>query len=102
MVISQNKGLRLEDNGGLVLTDQGLFDAQTVGKPTITKYLIDKKCIAGTVYDSVFGECLQCQDIFGCKNCDESGCITCNNANTPLAGKCLVKWEYLHTFLMIN
>ena len=80
-----------EDNGGLVLTDQGLFDVETVGKPTIKKYSIDKKCLAGTVYDSVFGECLKCEDIFGCKNCEESGCITCNNGNTPLGGKCLVR-----------
>lgn len=45
----------VEDNGGLVLTDQGLVDAQTIGNPTITKYSINKKCLAGTVYDSIFG-----------------------------------------------
>ena len=44
-----------EDNSGLILTNDGLVDAQTIGKPTITKYSIDKKCLAGTVYASVFG-----------------------------------------------
>ncbi len=80
-----------EDSAGLVLTDQGLIDTQNIGRPTVTKYSINKKCLAGTVYDNVFGECLHCKDMFGCLNCDESGCITCDNANMPMGGKCLVK-----------
>lgn len=52
------------------MTDSEIVQTKTVNRPTVTKYSIDKKCLAGTVYDSVFGECLYCYDMFGCKNCD--------------------------------
>lgn len=80
-----------EDKSGLIITDDGIIQTESSDRPTVTKYSIDKKCLAGTVYDSVFGECLYCEDMFGCRNCDESGCITCESGHTPLGGKCLVR-----------
>lgn len=51
--------------------------------------LIDKKCIAGYVYDSTFGECMKCTDMFNCTNCDQNGCLTCDNGVAlAVNGKC--------------
>lgn len=83
------------------MTDQGIVQTQKVNRPTVTKYSINKKCLAGTVYDSVFGECLYCEDMFGCKNCDESGCLTCESGHTPIGGKCLIKWNNYYSFFKI-
>lgn len=49
---------------------------------------INKKCLQGTYFDSTFGECNRCQDTFNCENCDENGCLICNNGKRPSGTRC--------------
>ena len=52
------------------------------------KYSIDPKCTKGTAFDSVFGECLPCNYVFNCEECDDSGCKVCDDGSAPMDGRC--------------
>lgn len=39
----------------------------TLQRRTLTSYSINSKCIQGTAFDTLFGECLKCPEIYGCK-----------------------------------
>ncbi len=54
----------------MIITNDGIISPDPVGAPIIVKYSIDKKCMTGSVYDNVFGECLPCKQVFNCLNCD--------------------------------
>lgn len=51
-------------------------------------YQIDRKCIQGTTFDEIFGECVRCGDVFGCENCDEDGCVSCDDGGEGIDGRC--------------
>lgn len=46
--------------------------------------------MVGSVYDSFFGECLKCSEIYDCDVCDQDGCVVCDDKSAPLAGKCVI------------
>ena len=57
---------------------------------------MNSKCIQGTIFDEIFGDCLTCKDVFNCHNCDESGCLSCDSGRPSNNGKCS-EW-----YLIIN
>ena len=67
-------------------------------KPIVTKFSINKKCFTGKVFDKIFGECISCQKAFNCRNCDEAGCISCDDGMAPLQGKCINMVKWVHKF----
>ena len=50
---------------------------------SIRHYSLNSKCIQGTAFDFFFGECLKCSDVFSCQNCNDSGCISCDDGSNP-------------------
>lgn len=65
---------QMGETGGFVINPNG-GGTEYYSRVDDTTMLIDKKCIAGYVYDPTFGDCLKCSDMFGCPNCNENGCI---------------------------
>lgn len=54
----------------------------------------------GSILDTIFGDCIRCKDLYNCENCNENGCILCDDMKLPKAGKCwynyfLFDWFYL-------
>jgi len=62
--------VQIGTTGGFVLGTSGGGGTEYYSKVDDSSMLIDKKCIAGYVYDSTFGECMKCTDMFNCTNCD--------------------------------
>jgi len=62
--------------GGYVMNSSGGGGTEYYSKVDDTAMLIDGKCIAGYVYDAVFGECMKCGEMFGCADCNQDGCVS--------------------------
>lgn len=62
--------------------------AGTLPRQTLRSYSINSKCIQGTAFDSLFGECLKCSNIYNCENCNDDGCISCDNGRAPVNRRC--------------
>ena len=73
----------LDDNNEFQTTSTDTGDS---GK--LIKYSIDSKCMQGTTFDLVFGECLPCNFVFNCDECDANGCVVCDDGSAPLDGRC--------------
>lgn len=51
-------------------------------------YEINRRCIQGTIFDEIFGECMRCVDAYGCENCEEDGCLSCDDGRHAIDGRC--------------
>lgn len=78
-----------------VLNSQGIPPGQakkasdmTLPQQDIKTYSINSKCLQGSTFDAIFGECLKCSEVFGCVNCNDQGCISCDDGKAPTGGKC--------------
>ena len=79
----------LDDQIGALVDLNGTFSSTSaLQRRYIASYSINKKCIQGTAFDQIFGECLKCSDIYNCQNCNETGCISCDNGKPPVNNKC--------------
>lgn len=79
----------LDDQVGALIDVNGtLTTVTTTTKRYYASYSINKKCLQGTTFDMIFGECLQCAEVWNCKNCNDNGCISCDNGKPPVNNRC--------------
>ena len=76
----------LNDNSGALTLDNGQLVTPSNSSKVqreVRSYSLDSKCIQGTTFDPIFGLCLKCRDIYNCQNCNDDGCISCDNGKAP-------------------
>lgn len=81
--LDDNVGVLIDLNGNTTTTN-----STQANKKYIASYSINRKCIQGTAFDTIFGECLKCSEIYNCQNCDDRGCISCDNGRAPVNNRC--------------
>ena len=78
-----------DDSGDLVFgTDEEAQQTNTTSRRTLKSFSINSKCIQGTSFDPIFGECLKCREVYNCVNCNDEGCISCDNGDSPINRRC--------------
>lgn len=65
----------MSDNSNGLTIINGVITFQNTVNPTfklkqLKQYSMNLKCMQGTIFDKIFGECLPCKDVYSCSNCN--------------------------------
>ena len=78
--------IQVDPLGGKLTGGRTLFEVKK--KKSLRAYNIEDECQDGFVFDPIVQECLSCQELLSCDECNESGCLNCEYGTNPVTGEC--------------